>query len=265
MNRTAATVAKILDADPQQVKKWAFEFREYLSSAANPPKGKTRMFSDSDLLVLCYVSHYWEDEPDIESIKVGLNREEHFEKRFVDHLYLHTPLIQEPPDGLNESWRHGILLVGGNRYQFLELARNYRCVAESMLETAIKKDEVHQWAYPVLFAYRHTLELYLKLIGEIREKTHSLKKCVELVEKRHSQRIPDFIRDWILELESIDPGGTAFRYADEDSTLNHHYEQWFDFRHFQFAMKRIFDAIDDAVLRVESEGKPAKRKKHQIK
>ena len=128
-----------------------------------------------------------------------------------------------------------------------------------MLETAIEKDEVHEWAYPILFAYRHTLELYLKLIGEIDEITHSLKKCVELVERRHGQRIPESIRNWILELESIDPAGTAFRYADADSTLNQHYEQWFDFRHFQFAMTRIFDAIDGAILRVENEGKLANR------
>lgn len=259
MNRTPADVAKILEVDVAQVKQWAFDFKEYLSAAANPSKGTTRIFSDIDLLVLCYVSFYWEDEPDLECIKIGLNNAEHSDMRFVEQLYMHTPLIQEPPDGLDESWSHGILLVGGNRYQFLELARNYRRVAETMLETAIEKDEVHEWAYPVLFAYRHTLELYLKLIGEIDEITHSLKKCLELVEKRHGQRIPESIRAWILELESIDPAGTAFRYADADSTLNQHYEQWFDFRHFQFAMKRIFDAIDDAILRVENEGKLANR------
>ena len=259
MNRTPADVAKILEVDVAQVKQWAFDFKEYLSAAANPSKGTTRIFSDIDLLVLFFVSYYWEDEPDLESIKIGLNNAEHSDIRFVEQLYLHTPLIQEPPDGLDESWRHGILLVGGNRYQFLELARNYRRVAETMLETAIEKDEVHEWAYPILFAYRHTLELYLKLIGEIDEITHSLKKCVELVERRHGQRIPESIRNWILELESIDPAGTAFRYADADSTLNQHYEQWFDFRHFQFAMTRIFDAIDGAILRVENEGKLVNR------
>lgn len=259
MNRTPADVAAILEVDVAQVKHWAFDFKEYLSAAANPSKGTKRIFSDSDLLVLFYVSYYWEDEPDLESIKIGLNNAEHSDMRFVEQLYMHTPLIQEPPDGLDESWSHGILLVGGNRYQFLELARNYRRVAETMLETAIEKDEVHEWAYPVLFAYRHTLELYLKLIGEIDEITHSLKKCLELVERRHGQRIPESIRTWILELESIDPAGTAFRYSDADSTLNQHYEQWFDFRHFQFAMKRIFDAIDGAILRVENEGKLANR------
>jgi len=261
MNRTAAKVAKILSVDVPQVKQWAFDFKDYLSAAANPAKGKVRMFSDDDVLVLMYLWHHWEEEPDVECIKVGLNSGDHCEDAFVEHLYLHTPLIQEPPDDLDETWRHGMLLVGGGRYEYLELARNYRHVAETLLRTALEKDELDGWAYPVLFAYRHTMELYLKLIAESDENTHSLKKCVELVEKRHGVKLPSPIREWILELEEIDPAGTAFRYADADSSLNQHYEQWFDFRHFQFAMKRVFDAIDMAILRVGAEGKAAKRKK----
>ncbi|MFT5028632.1 MAG: hypothetical protein ACI9VS_001060, partial [Candidatus Binatia bacterium] len=222
---------------------------------------KVRIFNDADLLVLIYVWHHWEEEPDVECIKVGLNQGEHCEDAFVKHLYLHTPLIQEWPDDLDETWRHGILLVGGGRYEYLELARNYRHAAETMLRTALEKDDVEGWAYPVLFAYRHTLELHLKLIGEIDEVTHSLKKCVKLVEKRHGLMLPSPIREWILELDGIDSAGTAFRYADSDSALSQHYEQWFDFRHFQFAMKRIFDALDMAILRVGAKGKTAMKKK----
>jgi len=243
------------------VKRWGALFEDHLSKGANPPKGKVRAFRDGDMLALCYVWHEWEDEPDIEAIKIGLNAENHYEEAFVEHLYMHTPLIQEWPDDLDETWRHGILLVGGGRHEYLELARNYRHVADTMLQAALEKDEVDGWAYPVLFAYRHTLELYLKLIGEIDLLTHSLKECVELVEKRRNVKLPSPIREWILELEEIDPRGTAFRYTDEDSALNQHYEQWFDFRHFQFAMKRVFDALDMAILRVGATGKPAKKKK----
>lgn len=153
------------------------------------------------------------------------------------------------------------LLVGGGRHEYLELARNYRHVAESMLQTALEKDDVDGWAYPVLFAYRHTLELYLKLIGEVDEATHSLRDCVRFVEKRRQVKIPSPIRNWILELDQVDPRGTAFRYADEDSALNRFYEQWFDFRHFQFAMERVFDALDTAILRVRAKGIPAKKRR----
>ncbi|MCK9194087.1 MAG: hypothetical protein M0P19_09480 [Nevskia sp.] len=142
MNRTAAKVAKIVGVDVSQVKRWTFDFKDYLSAAANPAKGKVRMFNDVDLLVLMYVWYYWEKEPDVECIKVGLNQGEHCEDAFVEHLYLHTPLIQEPPDDLDETWRHGILLAGVGRYEYLELARSYRHVAETMLRTALEKDEV---------------------------------------------------------------------------------------------------------------------------
>lgn len=261
MNRTTAQVAKILDVDVPQVKRWAFKFKDYLSATANPAKGMVRMFSDGDLLVLLYVVHYWEEQPDIECITIGLNRGEHCEDSYLEHLYMHTPLIQEPPDNLDETWRHGILLVGGGRHEYLELVQNYRHVAETMLQTALKKDDVDGWAYPVLFAYRHTLELYLKLIGEIDEITHSLRDCVEMVEKRRHEKLPAPIRNWILELDQLDPRGTAFRYADEDTALDQHYEQWFDFQHFHFAMKLIFDVLDKAIHRVGAKGKPAKKKK----
>lgn len=259
MNRTAAQVSGILGVELPQVKRMAVEFKDYLSNAANPEKGTTRLFNDNDLLVLIYVSHSWEDEPDLECIKIGLNRDEHHEAPFLEHLYLHTPLIQEWPDGLDETWRHGILLVGGGRYEFLELARNYRKIAEHLLESALKEDGLNQSAYPILFAYRHTLELYLKIFGEIDEHTHKLKECVRLVEKRRNQKLPSPMREWILELDQIDPHGTSFRYADADSAMNDHYEDWFDFRHFRFAMKRVFDAIDHAILRV-GDHEPSERR-----
>ena len=261
MNRTTSEVAKIIGANALQVKRWSSVFKDYLSDSANPPKGKVRMFSDDDLLVLCYVGHEWEDDPDIEAIKLGLNLGNHHEDAFVEHIYLHTPLLQEPPDNLDESWRHGILLCGGGgQHEYLDLARNYRHVAESMLRSALEKNELNGWAYPILFAYRHTLELYLKLIGEIDEITHSLARCLHLVEKQFGKKLEVPIRKWILELEEIDPAGTAFRYADERTGSRRYAEYWFDFVQFQFAMKRVFDVLDMAILRVGSRGKLARKR-----
>ncbi len=255
MNRKPAEVAKILGVNGSQVKGWVSLFDNYFSDEAKPGKGKDRVFNDTDLLVLMYINHYWEDDPDLECIRVGLNRGDYHDDPFMETLYLHTPLIQDWPEGMDETWRHGILLVGSGRYGYLELARNYRNVAELMLESAFKNDLVDSWAYPVLFAYRHTLELYLKLIAETDEITHSLQRCVQLVEKRWNAKLPAPIRGWILELDQIDRTGTAFRYSDADAGLNQHYERWFDFHHFKFAMNRVFDTIDRAVLDLGSNGK----------
>jgi len=248
MSRGVAQAARVLGVDDALLKRWALLFKEYLSPHANPTKGFARSFTDGDMLVLLYVFYEWEDEPDIEAIKIGLHRENHQEDAFREHLYWHTPLLQAPPSDLDETWTHGILLAGGGRYERFELARNYRFVAESMLESALNNRDLEHSAYPVLSAYRHTLELYLKAIGEVDETTHSLRRCVHLVEKRHGEKIPEPIRKWILEFDRIDPGGTAFRYA-EHSGGSGCAEQWLDLAHFKFAMGHVFRTIDLAVLR----------------
>jgi hypothetical protein len=261
MNRTPSQVAKVLGADVALVKSWALIFRDYLSPAANPPKGKVRFFNDGDLLVLCYVWHEWEDNPDVEVIKIGLNHEEHFEEPFIEHLYMHTPLLQEPPDDLDETWRHGFLWVGGHGQSRFELSRNYRYAAEKLLDQALKDGEAHHWLCPVLFTYRHTLELYLKTIGNITEHTHSLAKCVELVEKLHGEQFPPRARRWIEELDKIDPHpGTIFRYEADDGKQDYE-DYWVDLRQFKFAMRQIFEMIDRAILRDGAGGKPSKKKK----
>jgi hypothetical protein len=69
-----------------------------------------------------------------------------------------------------------MLLVGGGVDGYLALARNYRECAETMLEAGLKSDEPRDWGVPVLFAYRHTLELYVKIIDEIDDHTHPLRE-----------------------------------------------------------------------------------------
>jgi hypothetical protein len=261
MNRSVSQTAKVLGIDAAQVKTWAYLFKSYLSRKANPPKGQARVFGDDDVLVLAYVCDNWGDNPDLEAIRIGLNQEDYRDERFHQHLYMHTPLLQEPPDDLDETWRHGILLNGGKINDYLELARNYRSGAEALLDLALESGETHYWACPVLFTYRHTLELYLKLIGQIQERTHSLKTCVEGVEKLHGEKIGSPLREWILELDKIDPSGLAFRYSDVKENTGAWAEHWVDFVQLKFAMSRIFDQIDHAIIGVGGRGKPVKRRK----
>jgi len=261
MNRNLSQTAKLLGVEGALVKSWSSLFKDYLSAGTNPAKGQPRSFRDSDLFVLNYISGRWEAEPDTEAIKNELSWDENWDDQFQEKLYWHTPLLQELPDDLDETWRHGVVLCGGGRYEYFELARNYKYVADSMLKAALEKDDLDGWAYPVLFAYRHALELYLKILGEIEGHTHSLKDCVKLAEKRHGgKKIKSPIREWILELDKIDPAGTAFRYADAKLTSNPYAEYWFDFQHFKFAMKQVFDAIDMAILHLHVTAKPAKKR-----
>jgi hypothetical protein len=98
--------------------------------------------------------------------------------------------------------------------------------------------------------------LYLKIIGEIDDHTHSLGDCVRLVENRHGHRIPSPPREWIVEMDKIDPYGTTFRYADQDAGKEIMWvEYWLDFVQFKFAMARVFRMLDTAILNAARDGK----------
>jgi len=261
MKWTVSQTARIIETDAAHVKKWAVLFKDFLSAGANPPKGQPRVFSDPDLRVFAEVSKHWEPNPDVESIRADLGWLDEDDEEFRHLLYANTPILQEPPDELDEPWRHGFILNGAGVDQYLQLARVYRQSAETLLETALRDGEPHEWGYPVFFAYRHALELHLKIIGEIDEPTHSLGRCVRLVEKQHGKKLNPQIKSWIQELDDIDPKGTAFRYADdEDGTLTYA-EHWVDLHQFKFAMSKTFEMIDSAILRLGVTGRQARKVK----
>jgi len=110
VNRNVSQTSRILGVDVQQVKTWAGLFKEHLSPQANPAKGRPRTFTDSDVLALMHVARHWEEHPDMEAINIGLNREDHHQDEYRELLYRNTPILQEPPDDLDETWRHGIFL-----------------------------------------------------------------------------------------------------------------------------------------------------------
>lgn len=251
MLRGVAEACRILGVERDQVKSWAHMFRDHLSTRANPSSGQPRQFTENDMFVLMHVMMHWEPDPDIESIRMSLNYESHIgNELYVRTLYTHTPILQERPEGLDESWGGGVFLNARLIDEFLAVARIYRESAGAMLDAALKSSDSRDWGYPVLYAYRHTLELYLKIIGHVEEFTHSLEHCVALVERRLDQKIGSPIREWIIEFDRIDPSGTAFRYADDAAGTLGDAEYWVDFHHLKYVMGLIFEALDHACLMV---------------
>jgi hypothetical protein len=257
MTRNVAEAARVLGVAAQQLKTWAWAYKDHLNTSANPGKGEPRTFTDSDVLALMYVCDRSLSGETAEEISLGLDREDHYSSdRYRELLYAHTPILQELPDDLDEPWRHGILLADRGMDGYLALARNYRDCAQTLLEGALKSGEARDWGFPVLFAYRHTLELYLKIIGQIERHTHSLLECMLLVEKRHGELLPLREREWIIELDDLDPGGTTFRYVDGNAgkALDHG-EYWVDFVQFKYAMNRVFWMLDTAILKASGDGR----------
>lgn len=247
MVRSVAQIVELTRTSRDQVKAWAWDFRDHLSPGANPGKGLERQFTDEDALKMLVIVYWWIRGADSEEICEFLERGDHWEDHFRKELFLHTPLFQDVPDDLDETWRHGCLYTP-SFFTPLELARNYRRCANALLELALKGDETLDLRSPVFFIYRHSLELYLKILGRVEEQTHSLSKCLAAVESQLQHRIREPHRSWILELDSVDPGSTSFRYCLDDPGNGFGQETWIDYHHVRFAMSKLLSDLDRAIL-----------------
>ena len=91
---SVADVARILRVEKKLVKDWAYFFAEYMSMTATPKKGEVREFQLEDIRVMAYVFTLWEDEPDMENIKYGLNTNSHYQSDSIDSLIVElTPIF----------------------------------------------------------------------------------------------------------------------------------------------------------------------------
>ncbi len=230
-------VARALEVDRDLIKRWAYLFRDYLKQPANPPKGNPRQFCADDLRVLAYISMYWEDDPDIESIRCGLNAEEYYEDIYNNFITAVTPLFIDPPEELNEDWGHGILIGVGGKVQLgdvFALADSYKKAGDMLVDAAIK-DEVYELICPIIYNYRHATELYMKATIVQSKKDHNLiwllQEFKKLLESEFDTTLPKWFESVILVLNDFDPKGTTFRYVED--CLG---EVWVDIMHMKTLM-----------------------------
>ncbi len=185
----------------------------------------------------------------------GLNSDAHRDSRYYEHLRLHTRIFQDPPDGLDETWTHGLLFLGPKIGDYLGVARSYKLAVDEMISAALRSNEAHKYDYPILYLCRHTLELYLKMFGYDRrpddtdDRTHSLAACMREVEKKLGQKIAGIFRSWIEEFHAMDEKGATFRYEDGTDGRGYHVELWVDLHQLQFAMDRLCAAFEQALPR----------------
>lgn len=245
-------VARLFGVDPATVKHWAFHFRSHLTQGANPPKGMPRRFTPEDLPVLAYVFYHWEEEPDLVSIDIGLNWGNHLEEPFRDVGEEATPLFQDPPLEMDESWRHGSL-IGGMTAGALEtfaLAESYKLAGDILVEAALTENRADDIVYPILYTYRHSLELFLKAVTSPRKKKrHDLLPLLQALRlhiwREHGETMPPWFENAILSIYKLDPDSTAFRYGDEGGCGGG--EFWVDLRH----ARKIMGWIGESFQRVQ--------------
>ena len=82
-----------------------------------------------------------------------------------DAFDLAQPIFEEPPHDLGEQDFHfGALLSALGGYERIEVARAIAEAGDRLLHAALDRREPWEVAHPILFWYRHALELHLKAL-----------------------------------------------------------------------------------------------------
>jgi HEPN domain-containing protein len=156
-------------------------------------------------------------------------------------------MFMEAPDELDESWTHGALIGGmvscGTDYM---VARQYWESADALVDLGLRDQEMWRYAEPACFLYRHAVELFIKSILPQPKKGHAIGPLVvELEEYMTSKGIglPQAVKDALLEFDTFDPRGTAFRYSDQ---AFHDFpgEHWIDVVHMKRTMGPILAGLE---------------------
>lgn len=176
-----------------------------------------------------------------------MNREDYHEKVYYEPLYFNSKVFQEPPEGLDETWTHGILWCGAKVGDRLAVARAYKLAVDTMIDAALESNEAHEFDYPILFLCRHTLELYLKILGKVDERNHDLESCLRKVENEYNQKIKGIVRVWIEEFAKIDKKGSTFRYDDE---VSRYVELWVDLHQLKAVMGGLCRLFEATILKL---------------
>ncbi len=214
-----AEVAKIFAVDKKVVRDWIYYFSEYLSKTSNPPKGVQRSFQLEDIRVMAYVFYYWEEDADVEYIKMGLNSNSHFENDLIDNMLIGlTPIFIDVPENIDESWKHGVVLTGLSQFaDTFYLANSYKIAGDKLIDSALENEDGYKLYCPAIYNYRHATELYLKAITNHNIQTHNLvplfDRFKKLLSTDYNTIIPQWFQDIIHVFNDFDPGGTAFRYG----------------------------------------------------
>jgi hypothetical protein len=222
---TVSDVARMLKVEKANIKKWSHLFAEFLSPTAKSIDGSPALFSTTDLAVLGYVNVYWELEPDIDSIKLCIQAEEHLEFPFYELIQQATPIFINVPDdteNLNpeETVLFGGLVDFGNWHQ---LAKAYKLAGDLLVENSIKNDMGYELICPIIFNYRHATELFLKSTlklsdEELKKKIgHNLVNAANIfetkVKEEFGEELPDWFKNVVRAFDDFDRNGETFRYG----------------------------------------------------
>lgn len=249
---SVADVAKIFDVNGKTVKDWSYHFSEYLSEGANPAKGKQRFYSIEDIRIFAYVLLYWDENPDFENIKYGLNSEDYYEIEPINKLITElSPIFQEPTEEITNIGSNVIFAGMASLDGRLSIANAFKESGDILFETVKEQGNLHDFTSPILYQYRHAIELYLKSILIKPEKIHDLLKLYDkfetLIKTEFQTEVPSWLKEMILGFNKIDPGGDILRYGEEIATD----EILIDLRQLKLKMSWFAKSVNNIYYKLE--------------
>lgn len=163
----------------------------------------------------------------------------------IEHARLHTPIFQEIPDEIDETWQHGAIIGGMAFRDRRQVARSYKLAADELVALALTKHEPHELDSPILFLYRHTVELYLKAALTTPPEHHDLSELIHLLESEGGGQLPDWLRKRLWDFHEIDLQSSIFRYADPGPPG----ELWIDFHQLQTVTDKLVEGFEEYLAR----------------
>ena len=156
------------------------------------------------------------------------------------------PIFCENWDDESET-NHLILIGGMATYDEERMAVAYKAAGDMLIEHALASgDRSWEVAAPVLFLYRHTVELYLKWVVYDSENNHNIAKLVEeadqIAMRKVGKNLPNWVKARLLEFADHDPRGTAFRYGDRKQPMQNE-EYGIDLHHLRRTIEVLTDGL----------------------
>ena len=125
------------------------------------------------------------------------------------------------------------------------------------LDAALQAGETWESVDPVLFCYRHAVELHLKaLVGPEARRSHALSDLITALRGQLShfrQADVNYLCERLSEFALQDPRSTAFRYVDA-VPKERAAELWLDLHHLSATMNALFGALEHVRLHLLESG-----------
>src|SRR5262249_21061211 len=134
-----------------------------------------------------------------------------------------------------------------------ELAESYKLAGDCLVDAALSSDKASELAFPVIYNYRHAIELYLKAIINPDRRNHDLavlmQKFKVFLKKEFQADTPEWFDGIVCDLHTFDPDSTSFRYGRSDA-LSSYAELWVDLPHIKRLMGWLANSCQRIRLRL---------------